>query len=104
MADKKSINRADAVELVDMALGDLKKVATQLGIENATTSAGPLPGCLLTVVRVSSECRPAVWGLPGMSGVCRAWACVFSAGPIKTKRLGRLGGCLGRAGLAYLAA
>ena len=32
MAEKKSTNRADAVELVDMALGDLKKVAGQLGI------------------------------------------------------------------------
>ena len=37
MAEKKSTNRADAVELVDMALGDLKKVAAQLGIENAST-------------------------------------------------------------------
>ena len=37
MAEKKSTNRADAVELVDMALSDLKKVAVQLGIENATT-------------------------------------------------------------------
>ena len=37
MAEKKSTNRADAVELVDMALGDLKKVAGQLGIENAAT-------------------------------------------------------------------
>ncbi len=37
MAEKKSTNRADAVELADMALSDLKKVATQLGIENATT-------------------------------------------------------------------
>ena len=37
MAEKKSTNRADAVELVDMALSDLKKVATQLGIENAST-------------------------------------------------------------------
>ena len=37
MAEKKSTNRADAVELVDMALSDLKKVATQLGIENAAT-------------------------------------------------------------------
>ncbi len=37
MADKKKTNRADAVELVDMALGDLKKVAGQLGIENAST-------------------------------------------------------------------
>lgn len=37
MAEKKSTNRADAVELVDMALGDLKKVASQLGIENAST-------------------------------------------------------------------
>ncbi|MBM3698637.1 MAG: transcription termination factor Rho [Candidatus Nanopelagicus sp.] len=37
MAEKKSTNRTDAVELVDMALGDLKKVAVQLGIENATT-------------------------------------------------------------------
>ena len=37
MAEKKSTNRADAVELVDMALSDLKKVAGQLGIENATT-------------------------------------------------------------------
>ena len=37
MAEKKSTNRADAVELVDMALGDLKKVAGQLGIENAST-------------------------------------------------------------------
>jgi transcription termination factor Rho len=37
MAEKKSTNRADAVELVDMALGDLKKVAVQLGIENAST-------------------------------------------------------------------
>ena len=37
MAEKKTTNRADAVELVDMALGDLKKVAGQLGIENATT-------------------------------------------------------------------
>ncbi len=37
MAEKKTINRADAVELVDMALGDLKKVAGQLGIENAST-------------------------------------------------------------------
>ena len=37
MAEKKSTNRADAVELVDMALGDLKKVAGQLGSENAST-------------------------------------------------------------------
>jgi transcription termination factor Rho len=37
MVEKKKTSRADAVELVDMALGDLKKVATQLGIENATT-------------------------------------------------------------------
>ena len=37
MTEKKTTNRADAVELVDMALGDLKKVAGQLGIENATT-------------------------------------------------------------------
>ena len=37
MAEKKSTNRADAVELVDMALSDLKKVAGQLGIENAAT-------------------------------------------------------------------
>ena len=37
MADKKKTTRADAVELVDMALGDLKKVAGQLGIENAAT-------------------------------------------------------------------
>ena len=37
MAEKKSTNRADAVELVDMALSDLKKVAGQLGIENAST-------------------------------------------------------------------
>lgn len=37
MAEKKSTNRADAVELVDMALSDLKKVAVQLGIENAAT-------------------------------------------------------------------
>ena len=37
MAEKKTTNRADAVELVDMALGDLKKVAGQLGIENAST-------------------------------------------------------------------
>ncbi|MDA2965569.1 MAG: transcription termination factor Rho [Actinomycetota bacterium] len=37
MADKKKTSRADAVELVDMALGDLKKVAGQLGIENAPT-------------------------------------------------------------------
>ena len=37
MAEKKSTNRADAAELVDMALGDLKKVAGQLGIENAST-------------------------------------------------------------------
>jgi transcription termination factor Rho len=37
MAEKKSTNRADAVELVDMALGDLRKVAGQLGIENAAT-------------------------------------------------------------------
>jgi transcription termination factor Rho len=37
MVEKKKTTRADAVELVDMALGDLKKVATQLGIENATT-------------------------------------------------------------------
>ena len=37
MAEKKSTNRTDAVELVDMALGDLKKVAGQLGIENAST-------------------------------------------------------------------
>jgi transcription termination factor Rho len=37
MADKKKASRADAVELVDMALGDLKKVAGQLGIENAST-------------------------------------------------------------------
>ena len=37
MAEKKSTNRADAVELVDMALSDLKKVAVQLGIENAST-------------------------------------------------------------------
>jgi transcription termination factor Rho len=37
MAEKKSTNRTDAVELVDMALSDLKKVALQLGIENAST-------------------------------------------------------------------
>ena len=37
MAEKKTTNRADAVELVDMALSDLKKVAGQLGIENAAT-------------------------------------------------------------------
>ncbi len=37
MADKKKTSRTDAVELVDMALGDLKKVAGQLGIENAST-------------------------------------------------------------------
>ena len=37
MAEKKTTNRADAVELVDMALADLKKVAGQLGIENAST-------------------------------------------------------------------
>ncbi|MEY3904093.1 MAG: hypothetical protein RIT08_9 [Actinomycetota bacterium] len=37
MVEKKKTTRADAVELVDMALGDLKKVAAQLGIENATT-------------------------------------------------------------------
>ncbi|NBO51015.1 MAG: transcription termination factor Rho [Actinobacteria bacterium] len=37
MVEKKKTNRADAVELVDMALGDLKKVAGQLGIENAAT-------------------------------------------------------------------
>ena len=37
MADKKKTSRADAVELVDMAIGDLKKVAGQLGIENAST-------------------------------------------------------------------
>jgi transcription termination factor Rho len=37
MAEKKPTNRTDAVELADMALGDLKKVAIQLGIENATT-------------------------------------------------------------------
>ena len=37
MAEKKTTNRADAVELVDMALGDLKKVAGQLGIEDAST-------------------------------------------------------------------
>ena len=37
MAEKKTTNRTDAVELVDMALGDLKKVAGQLGIENAST-------------------------------------------------------------------
>jgi transcription termination factor Rho len=37
MLEKKKTTRADAVELVDMALGDLKKVAGQLGIENATT-------------------------------------------------------------------
>ena len=37
MADKKKTSRADAVELVDMALSDLKKVAGQLGIENAST-------------------------------------------------------------------
>ncbi len=37
MVEKKKTTRADAVELVDMALGDLKKVAGQLGIENATT-------------------------------------------------------------------
>lgn len=37
MAEKKTNNRADAVELVDMALGDLKKVAGQLGIEDAST-------------------------------------------------------------------
>ena len=33
----KKTSRSDAVELVDMALGDLKKVAGQLGIENAST-------------------------------------------------------------------
>ncbi len=32
MAEKKSTNRADAVELVDMALGDLKKVVKLLNI------------------------------------------------------------------------
>jgi len=37
MVEKKKTSRADAVELVDMALGDLKKVAGQLGIENAAT-------------------------------------------------------------------
>ena len=37
MAEKKTTNRTDAVELVDMALSDLKKVAVQLGIENAST-------------------------------------------------------------------
>jgi len=37
MTDKKKTSRSDAVELVDMALGDLKKVAGQLGIENAST-------------------------------------------------------------------
>jgi transcription termination factor Rho len=37
MAERKSTNRTDAVELADMALSDLKKVAVQLGIENATT-------------------------------------------------------------------
>jgi transcription termination factor Rho len=37
MVDKKKSNRSDAVELVDMTLGDLKKVAVQLGIENAST-------------------------------------------------------------------
>ena len=37
MVDKKKINRSDAVELADMTLGDLKKVAGQLGIENAST-------------------------------------------------------------------
>ena len=37
MVEKKKTNRSDAVELVDMALGDLKKVAGQLGIENAAT-------------------------------------------------------------------
>jgi transcription termination factor Rho len=37
MAEKKSTNRTDAVELVDMALSDLKKVAVQLGIENASS-------------------------------------------------------------------
>jgi len=37
MVDKKKSNRSDAVELVDMTLGDLKKVAAQLGIENAST-------------------------------------------------------------------
>ncbi|MFM7496220.1 MAG: transcription termination factor Rho [Candidatus Nanopelagicus sp.] len=37
MADMKKTSRSDAVELVDMALGDLKKVAGQLGIENAST-------------------------------------------------------------------
>ena len=37
MAEKKTTNRADAVELVDMALPDLKKVAGQLGIEDAST-------------------------------------------------------------------
>jgi len=35
MAEKKTTNRADAVELVDMALRDLEKVAGQLGIEDA---------------------------------------------------------------------
>jgi len=40
MAEKKSTNRTDAVELVDMALSDLKKVATQLGIEIYWRSAG----------------------------------------------------------------
>ena len=30
MADKKKTTRADAVELVDMALGDLKKVADEI--------------------------------------------------------------------------
>ena len=37
MTEKKTTNRTDAVELVDMALSDLKKVAAQLGIENAST-------------------------------------------------------------------
>jgi transcription termination factor Rho len=37
MVEKKSTNRTDAVELVDMAVGDLKKTAAALGIENATT-------------------------------------------------------------------
>ncbi|ASY13651.1 transcription termination factor Rho [Candidatus Nanopelagicus hibericus] len=37
MVEKKSTNRTDAVELVDMAVADLKKTAAALGIENATT-------------------------------------------------------------------
>ena len=66
MAEKKSTNRADAVELVDMAISDLKKVAVQLGIENATTlkkadlvqSIGDLQAANREAAKNEREARP----------------------------------------------